>query len=128
LLKSIAQEAFAITIIVTGNSICVFDAEWLNYGLTFLWVVGLMNSVNMLDNIIGINTIASIFALIGMITVVVFNKTFESSYFVLVLGLIRALLGFLFFNCHPSKIYMGDTCSQFLGVVLAALSMESFSY
>lgn len=124
LLKSIAQALCAIILIATGNYICVFEVEWLNYTITFLWVVGLMNSVNMLDNMDGITTIASIFALIGMLTVIVFNKTFESSYFVLVLGLIGALLGFLFFNWHPSKMYMGDTGSQFLGVVLAALSIK----
>lgn len=124
LLKSIAQALCAIILIATGNSICVFETEWMNYVLTFLWVVGLMNSINMLDNMDGITTIASIFALIGMLTVIVFNKTFESSYFVLVLGLIGALLGFLFFNWNPSKMYMGDTGSQFLGVVLAALSIK----
>ena len=124
LLKSLAQAICAIILIATGNTIVLFDTEWLNYGITFLWVVGLMNSINMLDNMDGITTVASIFALIGMLTVIVFNKTFESSYFVLVLGLIGALLGFLFFNWHPSKMYMGDTGSQFLGVVLAALSMK----
>ena len=124
LLKSIAQALCAIVLIATGNSICVFEAEWMNYGRTFLWVVGLMDSVNMLDNMDGITTIASIFALIGMLTVIVLNKTFESSYFVLVLGLIGALLGFLFFNWNPSKMYMGDTGSQFLGVELAALSIK----
>lgn len=123
-LKSIAQALCAITLIATGNSICVFEVEWLNYAITFLWVVGLMNSINMLDNMDGITTIASIFALIGMLIAIVFNKTFESSYFVLVVGLIGVLLGFLFFNWHPSKMYMGDTGSQFLGVVLAALSIN----
>jgi len=124
LFKSIAQALCAIILIVTGNSIWVFETEWLNYALTFLWVVGLMNSINMLDNMDGITTIASIFALIGMLTVIVFNKTFDSSYFVLVVGLIGALLGFLFFNWHPSKMYMGDTGSQFLGLILAALSIK----
>ena len=124
LLKSIAQALCAIILIATGNEICLFESEWLNYSITFIWVVGLMNSVNMLDNMDGITTIASIFALIGMLTVILFNKTFESSYFVLVLGLIGALMGFLFFNWHPSKMYMGDTGSQFLGVILAALSIK----
>lgn len=124
LLKSIAQAICAIILIGTGNYINVFESDWLNYGLTFLWVVGLMNSINMLDNMDGITTIASIFALLGMSTVFIFTKNLESSYFVLVLGLIGALLGFLFFNWNPSKMYMGDTGSQFLGVVLAALSIK----
>jgi len=124
LLKSLAQAICAIILIATGNYINVFDFVWLNYVLTFLWVVGLMNSINMLDNMDGITTIASIFALIGMSTVFIFNRDIDSSYFVLVLGLIGALLGFLFFNWNPSKMYMGDTGSQFLGVVLAALSIK----
>ena len=124
LLKSIAQALCAVVLIITGNYISIFEYEWLNYSLTFLWVVGLMNSINMLDNMDGVTTIASIFALLGMLTVIVFNQAFESYYFILVLGLIGALLGFLFFNWHPSKMYMGDTGSQFLGVVLAALSIK----
>lgn len=123
-LKSIAQALCAIILIATGNCIEVFDSDWLNYGLTFIWVVGLMNSINMLDNMDGVTTIASIFALLGMLTVIVFNQSLESTYFMMVLGLIGTLLGFLFFNWHPSKMYMGDTGSQFLGVVLAALSIK----
>lgn len=124
LLKSVAQAACAIVLIFTDNYIIVFESDWWNYSLTFIWVVGLMNSINMLDNMDGITTIASIFALLGMSTVFIFTKTFEPSYFVLVIGLIGALLGFLFFNWNPSKMYMGDTGSQFLGVVLAALSIK----
>lgn len=122
-LKSLAQAICAVILILTGNYIDLFDAQWLNYGLTFLWVVGLMNSVNMLDNMDGITTIASIFSLISMLVVIVFNNSYDTSYFIIVLGLIGALLGFLFFNWNPSKMYMGDTGSQFLGVVLAALSI-----
>ena len=124
MLKSIAQALCAIILIVTGNFIEVFEWEWLNYALTFLWVVGLMNSINMLDNMDGITTIASIFALLGMLTVILFNRSLDSTYFIIVLGLIGSLLGFIFFNWNPSKMYMGDTGSQFLGVVLAALSIK----
>lgn len=124
LLKSMAQATCAIVLISTGCYIKVFEFEWLNYILTFLWVVGLMNSINMLDNMDAVTTVASIFALLGMLTVILFDQEFMNPYFVLVIGLIGALLGFLFFNWHPSKMYMGDTGSQFLGVILAALSIQ----
>jgi UDP-GlcNAc:undecaprenyl-phosphate GlcNAc-1-phosphate transferase len=42
----------------------------------------------------------------------------------IVIGLLASLLGFLYFNWHPAKMYMGDTGSQFLGVLLAALSIS----
>lgn len=123
LLKSIAQGICAIILIATGTYIHIFDNEWLNYALTFLWVVGLMNSINMLDNMDGISTVAAISALLAMLIVLYFQHKSNYLYFSLMLGMIGALIGFLYFNWHPSKIYMGDTGSQFLGVSLAAFSI-----
>jgi len=123
LLKSLAQGLSAVILIATGSFIELFDYTWLNYSFTFLWVVGLMNSINMLDNMDGITTTASIFALLAMLIVMFFNNQFSSVYFTLMIGLLGALFGFLFFNWHPSKMYMGDTGSQFLGISLAALSI-----
>ncbi|MEQ8909212.1 MAG: MraY family glycosyltransferase [Vicingaceae bacterium] len=124
ILKSLAQALCAIILIATGTCIEVFDSSFLNYALTFLWVVGLMNSINMLDNMDAITTVASIFAILSMLTVFFYQGNFSSVYFVLLIGMTGALLGFLFFNWHPSKMYMGDTGSQFLGVSLAALSVH----
>lgn len=42
----------------------------------------------------------------------------------IVVGLVASLLGFLYFNWNPSKMFMGDTGSQYLGVLLAALSIN----
>lgn len=123
-LKFLAQVICASILISTGSYIHLFENEWLNYSLTFLWVVGLMNSINMLDNMDGVSTVASIFALIGMLTVIYFTKEYNTTYFILVIGLVGALIGFLYFNWAPSRIYMGDTGSQFLGIILAALSIN----
>ncbi len=123
-LKSLAQALCAILLISTGTYIHLFDVFWLDSLITFIWVVGLMNSINMLDNMDAVTTVASIFALLSMFLVVLFQSDFSAVYFVLLLGLMAALLGFLFFNWHPSKMYMGDTGSQFLGVILAALSIH----
>jgi len=123
-LKFLAQVLCGTILISTGTYIHLFENEWLNYSLTLLWVVGLMNSINMLDNMDGVSTVASIFALLGMLTVIYFNKEYNSTYFILVIGLVGALIGFLYFNWAPSRIYMGDTGSQFLGIILATLSIN----
>ena len=123
-LKLIAQAICALILVGTGNSIQIFDLQWLNYFFTFLWVIGLMNSINMLDNMDAITTIASIFALICILIAFVFVQQGNQVYPVIIIGLIGALLGFLFFNWHPSKMYMGDTGSQFLGIILSALSIK----
>jgi len=123
-LKILAQMLCAAVLISSGTVIEVFDYHWANILFSTLWVIGLMNSINMLDNMDAVTTLASIFTLICFLIVLVFQSSFSSIYFLITVGLIGALLGFLFFNWHPSKMYMGDTGSQFLGVLLAALSIK----
>jgi len=124
ILKSLAQAICAMILISTGTFIDIFDSNWINYGISFIWIVGIMNSINMLDNMDAVSSVASISALVCMLMVIFFEKAFPSPQFMIVIGLIGSLLGFLFFNWHPSKMYMGDTGTQFLGVVLSALTIQ----
>jgi UDP-GlcNAc:undecaprenyl-phosphate GlcNAc-1-phosphate transferase len=78
----------------------------------------------MLDNMDAISTIVSISILLSSLMTMCFNDSFSSIYFIIMLGILGALLGFLYFNWNPSKIYMGDTGSQFLGVFLAAIGIK----
>ncbi len=123
-LKFIVQFACAILLISTGTYIMIFDSLILNYGITILWVVGMMNSINMLDNMDAVSTLASIYAFTIMMLGGFINFQFQSIYFLLTSGMIASLVGFLFFNWNPSKMYMGDTGSQFLGIVLSAMAIK----
>ncbi|MBK8845164.1 MAG: hypothetical protein IPO27_00875 [Bacteroidetes bacterium] len=60
-LKFSAQFACGFILIATGVYIKIFDNNYINYALTMFWVVGIMNSVNMLDNMDGITTTVSAF-------------------------------------------------------------------
>lgn len=125
LLKFLTQIFCALILIFSGHSITIFQNEFVNYLVTVLWVVGIMNSVNMLDNMDGITTIVSILACFFMVAVNVslFNTTGYSS--ILNLGLMGALCGFLVYNFHPSKMFMGDTGSQFLGLFLGVMGIDN---
>lgn len=125
LLKFLTQIFCALVLIFTGHSIAIFENQFINYLLTVIWVVGIMNSINMLDNMDGITTIVSILICFFMVAVNVsqFNTTSYSS--VLNLGLMGALCGFLVYNFHPSKMFMGDTGSQFLGLFLAVMGIDN---
>ncbi len=123
-LKFIAQFLCGITLVSTGNVIELFDYDIANYALTVFWVVGIMNSINMLDNMDAVATIASVSVIGALLISLILSQTLNSLYFLILVGLAGALLGFLFFNWSPSKMYMGDTGSQFLGVCLAALSIK----
>ena len=124
LLKFLTQFFCALILLITGTKIECFDSEFLNYTLTILWVVGMMNSINMLDNMDAITTIVSV-AVIGFITVLsVLQSQALSPLPILSVAMLGALVGFLIYNWHPSKMFMGDTGSQFLGIFLAVIGIE----
>ena len=126
LVKFIGQFTCANLLVTTNFQILLTPIPELNYTITVIWIIGLMNSINMLDNMDGITTSVSISILIGAVVLILLNGDIDNVYLVIMLGILGALIGFLFFNWHPSKIYMGDTGSQFLGVFLAAVSILFF--
>lgn len=124
ILKFLAQVMCGVIFISTGSSIELFGDEIVDAVLTVVWVVGIMNSINMLDNMDGIATSVSIFILLAALGNMIIKGSHSEVDFMLILGVFAALLGFLFFNWHPSSMYMGDTGSQFLGVILGYVGIH----
>ncbi len=122
-LKLFVQILCSICLIVSGIYIHVFDEEYLNYTITIFWIVGIMNSINMLDNMDAIAAIMSIMIILASMLIIYSHNEFSNIYFIALTGVLAALIGFLFLNWHPSKIYMGDTGSQFLGIFLATIGI-----
>lgn len=89
-----------------------------NFGLTVLWTVALMNSINMLDNMDGVSGGAALSTLFGLYFI-----AGNGPAGLLSLGMAATLVGFLVLNRYPSKLFMGDAGSQLLGAVLAGLSV-----
>ncbi len=126
LLKFSAQVLCGVILCLTGTYINLFNSILLNYFITIFWIVGIMNSINMLDNMDAITTTVSISIIISALFVLVALNSFKSIEFIVLIGVLSALVGFLFYNWNPSKIYMGDTGSQFLGVLLGAMAITCF--
>jgi len=126
LLKFLTQVACGFILLYTGNKITFSYVEPINVFITVFWVVGIMNSLNMLDNMDAITSIVSISILLSALGITFLRHEQESVYFIILLGALGSLIGFLFYNWHPSKMYMGDTGSQFLGVLLAAIGIRFF--
>ena len=123
-LKLFAQILCGIILISTGTYIHIFLFMPFNYAITIFWIVGLMNSINMLDNMDAIVTVVSVFILVTIgVNFILKDIVIISDSFIIV-GVMAALLGFLAYNWHPSKMYMGDTGSQFLGVFLAVIGIN----
>jgi UDP-GlcNAc:undecaprenyl-phosphate/decaprenyl-phosphate GlcNAc-1-phosphate transferase len=124
LLKFSTQLICALILIATETRIRCFDSEYFNYALTIVWVIGIMNSINMLDNMDGITTIVSMVIVAFFITQQLVNHEGLNPETFLCMSVFGALAGFLIFNWHPSKMFMGDTGSQFLGIFLAIMGID----
>ena len=123
-LKFSGQLLCGIFLVATDTMIHATNIYVIDALLTLIWTVGIMNSINMLDNMDGISGIASLFILLGCLLVLALGNNFFSFNSLILLGVSGALIGFLFFNRYPARIYMGDTGSQFLGAFLAATSIQ----
>ena len=94
-----------------------------NYPLTVIWVIGVINAINLVD---GLDGLASGVGLIISMTIFLIGIYFGKTYVALLsLALTGSLLGFLRHNFYPAKIFMGDTGSMFIGLVIAALGLVS---
>lgn len=118
--KLFVQIACAVLLIAGGFYARLFEAEWMNYLFSLFWIVGMMNSINMLDNMDGVSGGVSFSIFLGLGAVFLhLNMVFLA---LIALCMAAGVLGFLFLNWKPAKLYMGDSGSQLLGVLLAALA------
>ena len=90
----------------------VIDLGWGYYVLAFLLLVGTTNAVNLTDGLDGLCSCVTFVSMQGMLDLSGFS-----------LGLTGACLGFLLFNRHPARVFMGDTGSLALGGAIAALAL-----
>ncbi len=125
LMKLTVQILCGVIFLVTGSGIELFDNTYIDGVLTIVWVILIMNSLNMLDNMDGITGTTSFFILSACLLsswlIFDFNTNIWS---LLLISMLGALLGFLSMNVHPSKLFMGDAGSQFVGLFVAYFSME----
>ncbi len=124
--KFVVQLLGALILIAFDLYIDLFQNDVWNYLLTVFWFVGIMNSINMLDNMDAITTSVGISILLGALTIVLVLGNGSSALTFVGLALLAGLLSFLTVNWHPAKMYMGDNGSQFLGALLAIVGIEVF--
>jgi UDP-GlcNAc:undecaprenyl-phosphate GlcNAc-1-phosphate transferase len=125
-LRLAVQSAVAGGIVASGWQFTLFvEWRWLTAALSVLWIVGLINSFNMLDNMDGLSGgVAAIAAAILAATLLSFGEAAnkqQPQFFVagLLLVAVGATLGFLWHNRPPARLFMGDAGSYLLGYLLA---------
>jgi len=115
-----------VIIEVFSHPLVFLDAEYVFLGVltipvTVIWIVGITNSVNLVDGLdglaVGVSTISSVVMLVIALMVS------EPNVAIIMAALAGACVGFLPYNFNPAKIFMGDTGALLLGYVLATVSI-----
>ena len=100
--------------------------KWMSPYITILIIVGIINAVNLIDGLDGLCAgISSIYFLTIGVIALILNK-FNGLDIILSFIMLGATLGFLVFNYPPAKIFMGDTGSTFLGLMISVIMLLGF--
>lgn len=106
-----------ITIPYVGN----FELGWWSIPITIFWIVGITNAINLID---GLDGLAAGISAIGIATIAIIAGTSGAMLiFTFCCILLGSIIGFLKYNFHPAKIFMGDTGALFLGYSISIISL-----
>jgi UDP-GlcNAc:undecaprenyl-phosphate GlcNAc-1-phosphate transferase len=121
--KLVAQIVLASTVVYSGYRLYWLESMTADAMLTLMWIVGVTNALNLLDNMDGL---AAGIAIIVALTLMAgfLDSGGSRSYAAYLALLIGALGGFLIYNFNPASIFMGDSGSLFIGFTLATLTLQ----
>jgi len=121
--KLAAQVAAAAFVVAHGLRLPWTASPLLDGAVTIVWLVGITNALNLLDNMDGLaGGIAAIGAVFLTVTFALGDELPRAQMTMLLCG---AVLGFLVYNVNPASIFMGDCGSMFLGQALAGIALLS---
>ncbi|MGJ7514100.1 MraY family glycosyltransferase [Pseudomonas baetica] len=99
------------------------DLRWFGHLLALIYLVWMLNLYNFMDGIDGLASAEAISSCLGMCLVYWFSENVDLVWAPLILG--AAVVGFLWWNFPPARIFMGDAGSGFLGLVLGVFSLDA---
>lgn len=95
--------------------------DWQSLCLTFLWIVGICNAVNLIDGLDGLAGGVSSIGLLFMMTTAFLHS--DTTILPIYTALLGAILGFLRYNFFPARIFMGDSGALFIGFIFACSAL-----
>jgi UDP-GlcNAc:undecaprenyl-phosphate GlcNAc-1-phosphate transferase len=94
---------------------------YVDYPITLVWYLGMMNAINFLDGLDGL--LAGVTAISGMFLFAIASAHGHVGAALVLCALVGGALGFLPYNFNPAKIFLGDTGSLLIGYVFATVSL-----
>ena len=120
--KFLGQGFATLVLIKSGIAIQIAALPaWANLVLTVVWIVGMTNAFNIIDIMDGLAAGTAFVAGIFLLIVAIANG--QASIVMMTATMMGSLLGFLRYNAFPARIFLGDTGSLFIGMMLGALAM-----
>lgn len=132
LFKFVIQILAALIVVMHGvridhfSSFGIGNSPYIDLGMfaipiTVLWIVGVTNAVNLIDGLDGLAAGVSTISTVSLFAISLITR--ETGVAIVTAAVAGAGFGFLPYNIHPAKIFMGDTGSTFLGFILACISV-----
>jgi UDP-GlcNAc:undecaprenyl-phosphate GlcNAc-1-phosphate transferase len=122
--KLFGQMVAVLVLLKSGVYIqLAFLPLWVALPLSALWLLAVTNAFNLIDIMDGLACGTAVVAAAILLIFAHLDGSHEAA--TLLAGLAGSCLGFLRYNFEPAKIYMGDTGSMFLGLMLGALAMNN---
>jgi UDP-GlcNAc:undecaprenyl-phosphate GlcNAc-1-phosphate transferase len=119
--KLFGQLLGAVVIIYFGVQVHITRVEWLDISLTLIWLVGLTNAMNFVDSMdglaVGLAGIASAFFMLVTI------DSLQPELSVLSATILGLMIGMFLFSAPPARMFLGDSGSQALGILLASIGI-----
>ncbi|MDT0939083.1 MraY family glycosyltransferase [Staphylococcus pseudintermedius] len=132
ILKLIGQIAAALVVVSYGVTIDFISIPigptiyfgWLSIPITIFWIVAITNAINLIDGLDGLAAGVSVIALVT----IAFIAILQGNIFIIMICsvLIGSLFGFLAFNFHPAKIFLGDSGALCIGFIIGFVSLLGF--
>ena len=122
LLRFLVEVAVATVVVFNGIHVVTPMPDWVDMAISVVWIVGITNSFNLLDNIDGLAAGTASVASVSFFLIAIINDQKYSA--LLAIGLAGCMIGFLRSNFHPATIYMGDAGSLFIGFFMSYLGLK----
>lgn len=100
----------------------IIPLGYLAIPITLFWIIAITNAINLIDGLDGLAGGISGIAALSISIIAFLSGQFDKGFLALIL--VASLVGFLIFNFHPAKIFMGDVGSMFLGFILSVLTVQ----
>jgi UDP-GlcNAc:undecaprenyl-phosphate/decaprenyl-phosphate GlcNAc-1-phosphate transferase len=124
LVKLAGQLTGAFFLLWAGIQVNLFREPflWLNWLITIGWIVGITNAMNLLDNMDGLS--GGVAAIAAIFFTLLAIRSGQYLVGILSAAVAGAAIGFWLYNFNPARVFMGDSGSLFLGLMLAAVGIK----